>query len=63
MNKVIKIENKNKFTQRGKWVEKPRRCEILICICGGKYLKTRPGQINCLKCVFDLDEKKLRKNK
>ena len=35
----------------GIWVEKPRRCEILTCSCGNKYLKTRDSQTVCIKCI------------
>jgi len=40
------------FQQDGHWVVKPRKTPILICDCGNRYLKTRPGQAQCLRCVF-----------
>jgi len=51
-----------KFQKRGPgiWVEKPRRCEILICPCGNKYLKTREGQTVCIKCINELKEKEIK---
>ena len=45
----------------GVWVERPRRCEILICSCGNKYLKTREGQTVCIKCINKLKEKEAKK--
>lgn len=54
-----------KFQKRGPgiWVEKPRRCEILTCLCGNKYLKTREGQAVCIKCInkLNVDEIKVAK--
>ncbi len=40
------------FQQDGHWVVKPRKTPILICECGNRYLKTRPGQSMCLRCIF-----------
>lgn len=40
------------FQQDGHWVVKPRKTPILICDCGNRYLKTRPGQQVCLRCLF-----------
>ncbi|HEY6018520.1 MAG TPA: hypothetical protein VIY48_01035 [Candidatus Paceibacterota bacterium] len=40
------------FQQDGHWVVKPRKTPILICDCGNRYLKTRPGQSVCLRCLF-----------
>jgi hypothetical protein len=39
------------FQQDGHWIEKPNKTAILICICGNRYLKTRPRQEKCLRCV------------
>ncbi|HVY72710.1 MAG TPA: hypothetical protein VG984_01505 [Candidatus Paceibacterota bacterium] len=39
------------FQQDGHWIEKPNKTAILICICGNRYLKTRPKQEKCLRCV------------
>lgn len=30
----------------------PVKSTVLDCSCGGKYIKTRPGQKECLKCMF-----------
>ena len=35
----------------GKWVERPRRTETLVCACGNRYIKTRKNQKECLQCV------------
>ncbi len=35
----------------GKWVERPRRTETLVCACGNRYIKTRPKQKECLQCM------------
>ncbi len=35
----------------GKWVERPRRTETLICACGNRYIKTRPKQKECIPCM------------
>lgn len=40
------------FQQDGHWVVKPRKTPILMCDCGNRYLKTRSGQSQCLRCVF-----------
>lgn len=42
-------------------MEKPRRCEILACVCGNKYLKTREGQTVCIKCINKLRDKEVNK--
>lgn len=39
------------FQQDGRWIVKPRKTEILTCSCGNRYLKTRPGQTMCLRCI------------
>ncbi len=39
------------FNHIGKWQPKPRRSEILTCVCGNKYIKTRKNQIECLRCM------------
>ena len=36
----------------GKWVEKKTRTEILLCICGGKYIKSRKDQTVCIRCIY-----------
>lgn len=35
----------------GKWVERPRRTETLVCACGNRYIKTRKNQKECLQCM------------
>ena len=39
------------FQQDGHWIEKPNKTAILICVCGNRYLKTRPRQEKCLRCM------------
>jgi hypothetical protein len=39
------------FQQDGHWIEKTDKTPILICECGNRYLKTRPGQKICLRCL------------
>lgn len=39
------------FQQDGHWIEKPNKTQIFICTCGNRYLKTRPKQEQCLRCV------------
>jgi hypothetical protein len=39
------------FQQDGHWIEKPNKTAILICVCGNRYLKTRPRQDKCLRCI------------
>jgi hypothetical protein len=35
----------------GKWVERPRRTETLVCTCGNRYIKTRKNQTECISCI------------
>jgi hypothetical protein len=39
------------FLQDGKWIENPNAVQIVLCKCGGKYIKTRPNQTSCLPCA------------
>ncbi|MFA6536242.1 MAG: hypothetical protein WC250_02215 [Candidatus Paceibacterota bacterium] len=43
--------SKKHFQQDGKWVVKPVKTVILVCSCGNKYIKTRPDQEACLRCL------------
>lgn len=43
--------SKKNFQSNGKWVVKPTRTIVLVCSCGGKYIKTREAQINCVRCM------------
>lgn len=38
------------FMKYGKWIDNPSAPAVLICACGGKYIKTRPRQAECLRC-------------
>lgn len=40
------------FQQDGHWIVRPRKSEVLTCRCGNRYLKTRPGQSVCIRCMF-----------
>jgi hypothetical protein len=35
----------------GKFIERPRRTETLVCHCGNRYIKTRPRQSECIPCM------------
>lgn len=39
------------FQQDGHWVVKIKKTPIYSCACGNKYLKTRPHQTRCLRCL------------
>ncbi len=47
---VEKVEEKVVHTW-GKWVERPRRTETLVCACGNRYIKTRKNQSECISCI------------
>ncbi|MDO8594437.1 MAG: hypothetical protein Q7R93_02900 [bacterium] len=36
----------------GKWIEKKTLTEILLCVCGNKYIKSRKEQIVCIRCIY-----------
>ncbi len=40
------------FQQDGHWIVKPRKTVVLVCSCGNRYIKTRPSQDACLRCMF-----------
>jgi hypothetical protein len=44
MKSNFKPVGKRTFQQAGKWVERPRKSEVLLCTCGNKYIKTREKQ-------------------
>ncbi len=39
------------FQKNGHWVEKVGVTPIVICECGNRYIKTRPNQKVCLRCL------------
>ncbi|MFO0719046.1 MAG: hypothetical protein U0522_03400 [Candidatus Paceibacterota bacterium] len=47
----MKTLSKKTFQSAGKWIEKPRVSEILVCACGNKYIKTRKNQTVCVRCM------------
>ncbi len=32
-------------------IQLPLKTPIVVCLCGNKYLKTREGQIACVRCI------------
>lgn len=44
------------FLQDGKWIENPNEVQVVLCKCGGKYIKTRPNQAMCLSCAKALSQ-------
>ncbi len=49
---MLKLQPTKTFQRDGKWVHKPTRSEILVCsACANKYIKTRPEQKICVKCM------------
>ena len=40
------------FQQDGHWIVKPGKTAVLLCVCGNRYIKTRPHQAVCLRCLF-----------
>ena len=52
VKKTVKVEKEEKLIHTwGKWVERPRRTETLVCACGNRYIKTRPRQKECIPCI------------
>ncbi|OGZ04744.1 MAG: hypothetical protein A2648_02795 [Candidatus Lloydbacteria bacterium RIFCSPHIGHO2_01_FULL_41_20] len=50
----IKPISTRTFQKEGKWIEKITVTEVILCVCGNKYIKTRDKQIACLRCTYDL---------
>jgi hypothetical protein len=44
--------SKKHFQKDGRWVSRPKPTEILICVCGNKYIKTRKNQNTCVRCIL-----------
>lgn len=40
------------YQQDGHWIVKPGKTTVLVCTCGNRYIKTRPTQSVCLRCMF-----------
>jgi len=49
--KAQKKEEEKLIHTWGKWVERPRRTETLVCACGNRYIKTRKNQKECVPCM------------
>ena len=41
------------FMKNGKWIDNPNSVAVSVCPCGGKYIKTRQGQKECLRCLAE----------
>jgi len=41
------------FFQDGKWIDNPNEPDVVMCSCGGKYIKTRADQEVCLRCLSE----------
>ena len=39
------------FMKDGKWIDNPNAPAVVLCKCGNKYIKTREGQLECLRCL------------
>jgi hypothetical protein len=48
--KIEKVEEKVVHTW-GKFIERPRRTETLVCACSNRYIKTRKNQTECVPCM------------
>jgi len=46
---------------RGYPVYRPTVSKILACACGVKYIKTRAGQVTCVKCMVKAADAKLKR--
>ncbi|MES2088194.1 MAG: hypothetical protein V4467_04370 [Patescibacteria group bacterium] len=51
ITKKLAVTKRRNFQQPGKWVDRPRKSIILLCLCGNKYIKTRDKQIVCIRCI------------
>ncbi len=40
------------FQKDGHWIVNPTKTNVFLCKCGNRYLKTRPGQAECVRCMF-----------
>ncbi|HVV14935.1 MAG TPA: hypothetical protein VHD55_00820 [Candidatus Paceibacterota bacterium] len=49
---------KKKANTWGHWTAAPRRTTTLVCECGARYIKTRPGQTMCMVCTRKAGEAK-----
>lgn len=49
----VKTPPKVQHNTHGMWVPKVTKSQILVCTsCKVKYIKTRPQQITCVKCML-----------
>lgn len=51
--------------KNGKWIDNPNETAVVVCECGGKYIKTRPLQSVCLHCLSNnrMNEKSAKRSK
>ncbi len=50
---AVKVPVKVQHNTHGMWVPKVTKSQILVCSsCKVKYIKTRPQQITCVKCML-----------
>jgi len=42
------------FMQDGKWIDNPNTINVTKCKCGNKYIRTREGQLACLRCISEI---------
>ena len=53
MKKIIPpIIQKRKVNQVGKWIFKPLKSTVVVCVCGNKYIVTRKNQTECVNCSY-----------
>jgi len=45
------------FMKNGKWIDNPNKIAVILCSCGNKYIRTRPHQTQCLRCVSAVTKK------
>ncbi|HUO50604.1 MAG TPA: hypothetical protein VMU25_03545 [Candidatus Paceibacterota bacterium] len=45
------------FFKDGKWIDNPNAIAVVVCACGNKYIKTRPQQARCLRCIKEAESK------
>jgi hypothetical protein len=48
---MTKLITRKTYQQNGKWVERPGKTLIVVCVCGNKYIKTRENQTLCVRCI------------
>ena len=49
--KIEKKDEKKTPHPYGTWIHKKTISKIVVCECSNKYIKTRAGQLKCLRCL------------